>query len=281
MAAAPLSARRLNERTKGQEGFLGLPGNTLPVGDDKRRAVRDMFDAIAGRYDILNRINSLGMDRGWRRRCVSALDLPTGSLVLDVACGTGDLCDELVRQRYMPVGVDLSMGMLARARSRRAGRVGKFLPGEGQVPLVLADALEAPFRPASLDGAVSAFALRNVVDLAQLFQELGRLVRPRGRISLLELGRPENPLLKFGHGLWTNYAVPVVGSLFSNAPAYKYLPKSLAYLPAAEDVVGMLEKAGFVAVQRLLLAGGTSQIYVATRSQRAVAQARANGATNW
>ena len=267
MAAAPSSARRPNERTKGLVGTLRPPASVLPAGDDKRRAVREMFDTIAGRYDLLNRVNSLGMDRGWRRRCVSALELPPRSLVLDVACGTGDLCDELARQHYRPVGLDLSPGMLAQAQARGANRLGAGASGDngrGLAPLVLADALGTPFRPASFDGAVSAFALRNVVDLAQLFRQLARVVRPGGRVSLLELGRPETALLKFGHGLWCNYAVPLVGSLFSNAPAYRYLPKSLAYLPPPEEVVGMLERAGFVAVQRVLLAGGTCQIYLAT-----------------
>ena len=269
MAAAPSSARWPNERTKGLVGTLRPPASGLPAGDEKRRAVREMFDTIAGSYDLLNRVNSLGMDRGWRRRCVSALELPAGSLVLDVACGTGDLCDELARQRYRPVGLDLSPGMLAQARARTAHRVDAGAPGRGErgpapAPLVLADALGAPFRPAYFDGAVSAFALRNVVDLGQLFRQLAYAVRPGGRISLLELSRPETAVLRFGHGLWCNYAVPLVGSLFSDAPAYRYLPKSLAYLPPPEEVVGMLEGAGFAAVQRVLLAGGTCQIYLAT-----------------
>jgi demethylmenaquinone methyltransferase/2-methoxy-6-polyprenyl-1,4-benzoquinol methylase len=227
-----------------------------------------MFDTIAGHYDVLNRVNSLGMDRYWRRRCVDALDLPVGSLVLDVACGTGDLCDELARRHMQPVGLDLSSGMLAQARRRGAGGEGGRLDSSGAAPLVLGDALTAPFRPGSFDGSVSAFALRNVVDLGELFRELARLVRPAGRVSLLDLGKPEGRLLRFGHGLWTNHAVPFVGSLFSDGDAYRYLPKSLAYLPAPEQVVGLLEEAGWKAVERLLLAGGTSQIYVATRAGR-------------
>ena len=285
MAAAPPSARRPNVRTKGLVGTLRPPASVLPVGDDKRRAVREMFDTIAGRYDLLNRVNSLGMDRGWRRRCVSALELPAGSLVLDVACGTGDLCDELARQRYRPVGLDLSPGMLAQAIARGAHRVDAAVPGHGerglaQAPLVLADALGAPFRPTSFDGAVSAFALRNVVDLGQLFRQLACVVRPGGRVSLLELGRPDTSLIRFGHGLWCNYAVPLVGSLFSNAPAYRYLPKSLAYLPPPEEVVGMLEGAGFAAVQRVLLAGGTCQIYLATVGRPPAPRTSSRGASN-
>ena len=227
----------------------------LPTGAAKVKAVRQMFDAIAGRYELVNGIVSLGMDRGWRHRCIDALELPVGSLVLDVACGTGDLCRELDRRLLRPVGVDLSSGMLAHART----------PG----PLVHADALFSPFRTAAFDGAVSGFALRNVTDLGVLFVELARVTRPGGRISLLDLAEPEAHLLRLGHRLWTNYAVPLVGSALSDAAAYRYLPRSFAYLPPASTVVELLEHAGFGAVQHELLSGGISQLYVATRKHEA------------
>jgi demethylmenaquinone methyltransferase / 2-methoxy-6-polyprenyl-1,4-benzoquinol methylase len=149
------------------------------------------------------------------------------------------------------LGVDLSSGMLAHARS----------PG----PLVHADALFSPFREAAFDGAVSGFALRNVTDLGVLFVELARITRPGGRISLLDLAEPEAHLLRLGHRLWTNYAVPLVGSALSDSAAYRYLPRSFAYLPPAARVVELLEQAGFGAVQHELLSGGISQLYIATR----------------
>jgi demethylmenaquinone methyltransferase/2-methoxy-6-polyprenyl-1,4-benzoquinol methylase len=230
----------------------------LPQGAEKRTYVRQMFDTIAGRYDLLNRVVSLGLDRGWRRQCVEALELPAGSLVLDVACGTGDLCLQLSRQGFRPVGIDLSRGMLARAQARVA-------PSEA---LVLGDALASPFREGSFDGAVSAFALRNVTDIAEMFAELARVVRPGGRIALLDLCEPEVPLVRAAHHLWSNYAVPYIGSLLSDAAAYRYLPRSLTYLPPADDMVKLLESKGFAAVQRQLLFSGVSQLYFATRSMR-------------
>ena len=214
-----------------------------------------MFDAIADRYELVNSIMALGLDRPWRRRCIDALDLPAGCTVLDVACGTGDLCRQLAGRGLRPVGVDLSAGMLAHARTA--------------APLVLADALAAPFGTARFDGAVSGFALRNVVDLGALFGELARLIRPGGRISLLDLSEPENPMLRAGHHLWCTYAVPFIGSVLSDADAYHYLPRSLAYLPPASEVVRLLESAGFAAVEHELLSSGISQLYVATRSQQA------------
>lgn len=250
------------------------PPSVLPVGDEKRRAVRQMFDAIAGRYQMVNRIMSLGLDRGWRRRCIEALELGVGSQVLDVACGTGDLCRDLAGRGYRAVGLDLSPGMLAAGRpgpsgpamggSKVMGRRGREATADG-VPLVLGDALSAPFRAGGFDGAVSGFALRNVVDLAVLFAELARLVRPGGRVALLDLGEPDNPALRLGHHIWCSYGVPLVGAALSDAPAYRYLPRSLAYLPRTDDLVGLLEEAGFAAVQREPLTGGVAQLFVATR----------------
>jgi len=224
----------------------------LPTGADKVSAVRYMFDAIADRYEMLNSIMALGMDRAWRRQCVDALDLPAGSHVLDVACGTGDLCRELDRRGLRPIGLDLSAGMLAHARTA--------------APLVLADAVSAPFQSGRFDGAVSGFALRNVVDLGALFRELARLTHPRGRISLLDLCEPESALLRFGHRLWANGAVPLIGAVLSDRDAYHYLPRSLAYLPPVHEVVRSLEEAGFTAVEHDILSAGVTQLYIATRS---------------
>ena len=214
-----------------------------------------MFDTIAGRYELVNGIMSLGMDHGWRRRCVDALELPAGSLVLDVACGTGDLCRELAGRGMRPVGLDLSAGMLGQARTT--------------APLLLGDALAAPFCSGIFDGAVSGFALRNVVDLSSFFAELARLTRPGGRISLLDLSRPDAAVLRFGHRLWSNYAIPLVGSVLSDARAYRYLPRSLAYLPPAAEMVEMLETAGFTGVAHEPLSCGITQLFVASRAPSA------------
>jgi demethylmenaquinone methyltransferase / 2-methoxy-6-polyprenyl-1,4-benzoquinol methylase len=245
--------------TTDKPGTADRGAASLPTGEAKARAVRQMFDAIAARYELVNGIVSFGMDRGWRRHCVNSLALPAGSLVLDVACGTGDLCRELAARGIRPVGVDLSPGMLSHAVA--------------PAPLVLADALAAPFQSGSFDGAVSGFALRNVTDLGALFAELARVTRPGGRMSLLDLGQPEAALLRFGHRLWSNYAVPFVGSVLSDPAAYQYLPRSFAYLPPAPEVVERLEVAGFCAVQHELLSGGISQLYIATRRRDPVRSA--------
>ncbi|CAB4323342.1 MAG: ubiquinone/menaquinone biosynthesis methyltransferase [Actinobacteria bacterium] len=223
----------------------------LPEGDEKVQAVRSMFDTIAPRYDLVNRVMTFRMDVGWRRRTVRDLGLPNGSLVADLACGTGDFCRELSAQGLRPVGFDLSYGMLAAART--------------DAPLAEADILQLPVPDRALDGITCGFALRNLVELNGFFVELGRVVRPGGRIALLDVSIPPNPVLRFGHSIYFGRVVPMVGGLLSDPAAYRYLPKSVAYLPEPEVMLAQLRDAGFTDVRRDLLTTGISQLITATR----------------
>jgi demethylmenaquinone methyltransferase/2-methoxy-6-polyprenyl-1,4-benzoquinol methylase len=224
----------------------------LPEGDEKVQAVRSMFDTIAPRYDLVNRVMTFRMDVGWRRRTVRDLGLPKGSLVADLACGTGDFCRELQTQGHRPVGFDLSYGMLASART--------------EAPLVEADILRLPVPDGCLDGVTCGFALRNLVELGAFFVELARVVRPGGRIALLDVSIPPNPVLRWGHSIYFGRVVPMVGGLLSDPTAYRYLPKSVAYLPEPEVMLAQLRDAGFNDVRRDLLTTGISQLLTATRS---------------
>jgi demethylmenaquinone methyltransferase/2-methoxy-6-polyprenyl-1,4-benzoquinol methylase len=232
-----------------------MSSTPLPEGAEKARAVRTLFDTISGRYDLVNRVMTFGMDAGWRRRAVRELRLPLGSLVADLACGTGDLCREAIASGMRPVGFDFSHGMLVAAHT--------------PAPLVQADILMLPLRDASVDGATCGFALRNVVDLGDFFTELARVVRPGGRIALLDASTPDNPVLRAGHGVYFNHVVPFIGGVLSNRTAYSYLPRSMAYLPPPAGMVEMLRVAGFPDAQRLQLTGGLTQLFVATRSNTA------------
>jgi demethylmenaquinone methyltransferase/2-methoxy-6-polyprenyl-1,4-benzoquinol methylase len=229
-----------------------IDADHLPQGDEKVRAVRSMFDAIAPRYDLVNRIMTLRMDVGWRRRTVRDLSLPYASAVIDLACGTGDLCRELAGAGLRPTGMDLSYGMLAAARTT--------------APLVEADALRLPVPDAGVDGATCGFALRNLVDLDPFFAELARAIRPLGRIALLEVAEPPNRFLRWGHGVYFGRVVPRIGGLFSDKAAYRYLPKSVAYLPPPEEMLDRLAARGFTDVRRTLLSGGIAQLITATRA---------------
>lgn len=230
---------------------LTIDADNLPEGDEKATAVREMFDAIAPRYDLVNRIMTFRMDVGWRKRTVRRLQLRPGATVADLACGTGDLCRELEASQLRPIGFDLSYGMLA------AGRT--------SAPLAQADILRLPLPDGSVDGITCGFALRNLVELDTFFAELARVVRPGGRIALLEVAEPPNPLVRFGHGIYFGRVVPLIGGLLSDPAAYRYLPKSVAYLPPPETMLDMLRNAGFTAVSRELLADGLAQLVSATR----------------
>jgi demethylmenaquinone methyltransferase/2-methoxy-6-polyprenyl-1,4-benzoquinol methylase len=225
---------------------------TLPQGEEKKQAVRQMFDAIAPRYDLVNRIMTFRLDVRWRRRTVRDLGLAAGSTVLDLASGTGDLCIDL-RQRggHRPISIDLSYGMLDADRSG--------------VPRVQADILRLPVPDGSVDGVTCGFALRNLVDLDAFFVELARVVRRGGRIALLDVGIPKNRLIRFGNNIYFGKIVPRIGALLSDAAAYRYLPKSVAYLPAPTDMVALLQRAGFTDAEHHLLSGGLTQQLLGTR----------------
>jgi demethylmenaquinone methyltransferase / 2-methoxy-6-polyprenyl-1,4-benzoquinol methylase len=228
-----------------------LPEGPLPEGPEKRREVEEMFDRIAARYDRVNRVMSLGLDRRWRRAAVRSLDVPPGSRVLDVACGTGDFCDELRAASHDPVGIDLSEGMLAAAHT--------------PVPLVRGDALRLPVPNASVDGVVSGFALRNVVDLGAYFAECARVLRPGGRTAALETAEPTNPLLRAGHRVWFRTLVPAIaGRLSGDRAAYRYLPRSASYLPPTDELLQLVRAAGFDQVKRRIFTGGAVQLITGT-----------------
>ncbi len=210
-----------------------------------------MFDSIAPRYDLVNRIMTFRMDVGWRRTTQRALDLPPGSTVLDLACGTGDFCVDLAKRGHRPIGVDLSFGMLAAARTG--------------APLVQGDLLRLPVADRSVDGAVCGFALRNLVELEPFFRELHRVVRTGGRIALLDVSEPDNAALRWGHGIYFNRIVPRVGAVLSDRGAYAYLPKSVSYLPPPAEMMALLRRANLIEVERQQLSGGITQLITATR----------------
>lgn len=223
----------------------------LPEGQEKVRAVQEMFDTIAPRYDLVNRIMTFRLDTRWRRKAVRLLALPSGSTVLDLASGTGDLCIDLRRVGIRPLSMDLSFGMLAADRSGS--------------PRSQADILNLPVADHSVDGATCGFALRNLVDLESFFRELGRVVRPGGRIALLDVGVPHNPLVRFGNGIYFGKVVPKIGGWLSDPAAYRYLPKSVAYLPPRDEMVRLLKNAGFSDATHLQLSGGITQLMLGTK----------------
>ena len=224
----------------------------LPEGEEKTARVRSMFDAIAPRYDLVNRLMTFGLDQSWRRDTIAALALPPGSLLLDVACGTGDLSRLAQRRHYRVIGADLSAGMLTANHSG--------------APLLQADCSQLPFPDGAFDGLVCGYALRNFTDLAGALAETARVLRPGGRLALLEVDAPRSTFLRTGYDIWFKKVVPRLGAALSDRDAYDYLPRSVAYLPPSPILRRMVADAGYSGVGIRPLAGGLSQLLYATRS---------------
>jgi demethylmenaquinone methyltransferase/2-methoxy-6-polyprenyl-1,4-benzoquinol methylase len=230
---------------------LDAAGN-LPQGEAKAERVEAMFDRIAPTYERANRLISLGLDHRWRRIALDALGLRRGSRVLDLACGTGDLCRALEQRQHAAIGVDVSAGMLANART--------------DAPLVRADILQLPAASASVDGVICGFALRNVVSIDAFFAECARVLRPGGRMVILDAMEPESAVMRFGHSVWFGRIVPLLGRTVSRDPqAYAYLAKSTAYLPEPETLIAITRAAGFANVERRSLTGGAVFVLSASR----------------
>jgi demethylmenaquinone methyltransferase/2-methoxy-6-polyprenyl-1,4-benzoquinol methylase len=223
----------------------------LPAGDEKARVVEEMFDRIAPRYDLLNRMLTFRMDVGWRRTAVAALGLEPGARVMDLACGTGDLCRTLRAAGHEPIGVDFSVGMLASAHT--------------DAPLVRADASRLPFPDASIDAVTCGFALRNFVELSTVLAECARVLRPHGGIALLDVGEPTSAPARTVHNLWFRHVVPFVGGLLSDRRAYSYLPASTAYLPPQLELLAMIGAAGFENLAYRKLGAGAAQLISGVR----------------
>ncbi len=228
---------------------------TLPADTEKAAMVEAMFDRISPRYDLMNRLMTFGIDRRWRRRAISALALRPGSRLLDLACGTGDLAREARQLGARVVGIDFSAGMLREARDRGLG-----------FALVRANALALPLAARSCDAIVSGFALRNFTNLERVFAESARVLKPGGRIALLEVDSPQSVLLRLGHRIYFHNLLPILGRLIADRDAYSYLPSSTAYLPGEAELFAMLRAAGFEQLTKQRLLGGAAQLVSAHRA---------------
>jgi demethylmenaquinone methyltransferase/2-methoxy-6-polyprenyl-1,4-benzoquinol methylase len=229
---------------------------TLPAPGEKAAVVRAMFDRIAPRYQQLNTLLTFGLDRRWRRSAIAAAGIVPGCLVVDLACGTGDLAALAARRGGRVLGIDFARAMLAQARGRGA-------------ILVQADAGALPLRDGHADAVTCGFALRNVTSIAQVLAEAARVLRPGGRLVLLEIAEPGSALLRWGHRLYFHRIVPLLGALLADREAYAYLPASTAYLPDPIALCAQLDAAGFATPRRRLLGGGSVQLVTAERDGRA------------
>jgi demethylmenaquinone methyltransferase / 2-methoxy-6-polyprenyl-1,4-benzoquinol methylase len=219
------------------------------VGQLAPEGVRRMFDRIAPVYDAMNRIMTAGLDRRWRRLTARAVAAP-GARVLDACCGTGDLAIACAREGAVVTGVDFSQRMLERA--------GRKAP---ELEWLLGDALELPFADAAFDGATVGFGVRNVEDLERGLRELRRVLRPGGRVGILEITRPRGLLAPF-YRLWFDGIVPLLGRLLPGGSAYTYLPASVRRFPGPDELAELMRIVGFSGVEYRLLAGGIVALHI-------------------
>jgi len=216
-------------------------------------AIRRMFGRIVSRYDLLNRLLSLGRDVAWRRALARRVEAASACPVLDVCTGTGDVALAL-EPAAAAVGADFCLAMLAAAgaKARRRGR---------RLPLVAADALRLPFPDGSFGAVTVAFGVRNFADLAAGLAELVRVLRPGGTLLVLEFSRPSGVLGRLA-AVWARHVPPVVGRLISgDAEAYAYLPASVERFPDTGEMAARLERAGLEAVSARRLSGGVATLY--------------------
>ncbi|HTZ86386.1 MAG TPA: ubiquinone/menaquinone biosynthesis methyltransferase [Solirubrobacteraceae bacterium] len=223
--------------------------------------VNGMFDRLAARYDLLNSLMTARLHHRWRERAADRVELVPGERVLDVGCGTGDLTLEIAGR--VPgtelIGCDFSEPMLGRAREKSARR------GTRSVRFEHADALRLPYADASFDAVTTGFALRNLADTDRGLAELARVVRPGGRVVVLDFTRPRRQPFSAFYSIWLDRIVPVLGALAKDPGAYTYLPESVRAFHDPHELAAKMTHAGFENVRCLLLAGGIVTIHSGRR----------------
>ena len=215
-----------------------------------------MFDRIAPRYDRLNRLLTGGFDQRWRREALDRVAVGAGDRVIDVACGTGDLAELAGLRGAEVLALDFAREMLAVAARRGV-----------PAALVLGDGARLPVGDAAADVVTCGFALRNFEALPPVLAEMARVLKPAGRLAILEVDRPERAWVRAGHGFYFDRVVPFVGGLLSDRKAYAYLPQSTIYLPPPAELAALLEKAGFEEINRRPKGLGAAQILTARRAK--------------
>ncbi len=215
-----------------------------------------MFDGLGERYDLLNDLLSLGLDRWWRRKAAQAVRVRPGDRVLDLGCGSGAM-GRYLAGRARVVGLDVSLGMLAQAKRRSPS-----------LRLVQGSAFALPFGDRSFDAAMSGFVLRNLHDLPGAFAELHRVVVPGGSMALVDITEPARPALRRAFDAYFGTVAPVLGALVGKGEEYRYLVRSLAQIPPSATVRRLLEEAGFERCEARPLTGGTVTLFTAANGGR-------------
>ena len=212
-----------------------------------------MFDRIAGVYDLMNQVMTVGLHHQWRRRAADLAQAGPGKAILDVATGTGDLAIEMAARGAAVIGSDFSEEMLRQARSKQP-----------HIAWESANALELPYEDNRFDAATVGFGARNFSDLARGVSEMARVVKPGGRVVILEITTPTKPPLSTFFSVWFDRVSPTLGKLAGDSAAYEYLPNSVQRFPAPEGLAAVMDDAGLRDIRWILTAGGIIALHVGT-----------------
>ena len=236
---------------------MSVSGGTPQSGTMSEPQVRAMFDRIAGFYDLMNSVMTAGLHHRWRARAADLASLGPGDSALDVACGTGDLAIELARRVGTGgevIGSDFAEEMLERARAKAPELAWEW-----------GNALELPYASGRFDAATVGFGARNFSDLDRGLAEMTRVVKPGGRVVVLEITTPRKPPLSTFYRVWFDHVVPLIGRLTGEREAYTYLPSSVRRFPGPEGLAATLERAGLSDIRWVLTAGGIIALHVGTK----------------
>jgi len=212
-----------------------------------------MFDRISGVYDLMNQVMTAGLHHQWRRRAADLAGAGPGTSVLDVATGTGDLAIEMASRGAEVIGSDFSEEMLARARDKQPGITWEW-----------ANAMDLPYESDRFDAATVGFGARNFSDLERGLREMTRVVRPGGKVVILEITTPTRPPLSTFFRVWFDTIVPALGKVAGDSDAYEYLPDSVKRFPAPEGLAATMDRAGLRDIRWILTAGGIIALHVGT-----------------
>ena len=243
---------------------MSASGGTPQSGTMSEPQVRAMFDRIAGFYDLMNSVMTAGLHHRWRARAADLAALGPGDSALDVACGTGDLAIELARRVGTGgevIGSDFAEEMLVRARAKTAAGV----VSGGHLVWEWGNALELPYASGRFDAATVGFGARNFSDLERGLAEMTRVVKPGGRVVVLEITTPRKPPLSTFYRVWFDHVVPLIGRLTGEQEAYTYLPSSVRRFPGPDGLAAAMQRAGLSDIRWVLTAGGIIALHVGTK----------------
>ena len=237
---------------------------TLPnfehQGDAKKLAVQKMFDKIASTYDFLNHVLSLGIDIYWRKRFLKSMPIDNNQIILDVACGTGDIGFEILKSKNIQlINLDLSINMLNIAKDKALKK--KY----DDIKFIHGDATSLPLENESVNHITIAYGFRNIANYDKALTEFLRVLKPGGTLGILEFSKPKSKLIKFIFRLYFHYILPLIGNVLTQSNAYSYLPESVDFFPTKNNICKKIMYSGFHTCQYTDLTLGISTIYIAKK----------------